>query len=104
MIDKIFKTWEQAKPYLIPFFLLPLLVVFLIDYLVFLLWVIQICIICCVSFVALGFLVGVYVYIQTRTSVDKPALFNLRVVKVVPSIGWGYNMMDWLMSENIDVS
>ena len=99
MTDKIFKLWNEAKPYLLPFFLLPLLAVFLIDYVVFLLWIIQICIISAISFMALGFLVGVYVYIQTKSSEGEPEFLKLRIANVVPSIAWGYNMMEWLMSE-----
>ena len=48
---------------------------------------------------ALGFLVGVYVYIQTKSSEGEPEFLKLRIANVVPSIAWGYNMMEWLMSE-----
>lgn len=101
MIDKIFKLWNDLKPYLLPYFLIPLLIVYIIDYLVFLLWIVQICVISGIIFLTCGFFIGLALYIKVD-AVKVPVFLEMRIIRFIPSIKWGYELMDWALYSGED--
>lgn len=97
MIDKAFKIWSKAKPYLVPYFLIPLSVVYLIDYLKFLLELMQWGIVLALTFLFAAFLTGISLHLLGHKKSE--VILSKRFVTFVPTLKWGYDLMDWLMGE-----
>lgn len=95
MVDGIFRQWEKFKCYLIPYLILPIAIVYFIDYIMLLLWIIQLCVVGGIILLACGFFVGMYLHVKSD---EPPSFMDTNLIKLIPTISIGYYAIDWALS------
>ena len=94
------KHFEKAWPYLM-WFLFPLAIIYGIDLLTFVLWVVQIVATITIFLFIVMFLggaaLGILKFVPSHR--DPGIIRNVKLYKVLPPMQWGYHFIQWALSE-----
>ena len=92
MIDPAYNFLKDSFKYYGPFLLLPLLLIYSLDFIQTLAYLIQLGAICFMMLSFSSFVLGIALAIMKASEIHK-----MRLVKIIKPISWGYELANWLM-------
>ena len=100
MIDKTIEYAKKAWPYLWPWFLLPLVLFQLLEFVELLIFIGKIAVVSAFIMIVLSFFAGMTLAIVgNMPSYEVKDFSRFNFYKLVPTIRWGIEFVEWLIFE-----
>lgn len=94
MIDRTYNFLKDTFKYYGPFLLLPLLLIYSLDFIRALCYLIQLVATIFISLSFSSFILGTVLAVTKSSEIH-----GMRLVKIIKPINWGYELANWLMDE-----
>jgi len=98
--DRLKSYATFLKPYLWPYVLIPVIILYSLDFIILMLHTVEWILIAALTLYGVAFLIGMFGgVLSIAPGTDYSTLINLRIVDKVPPLKWGYLMVTWLFED-----